>query len=164
MEILSIKNENQKEINNIRERLVVEYQGLLDNKEKEKNSEIRSLTEKLNKTKDEKDKLLEDFRQLEDLKKSLEISLRETTSQSEISKKDLIFYKEELSTLRNQNKNLDQTKFSQEKHITEYTIKLELLTKQLEEKESSLKNLKLMVDSMQGQKVSNFQCRMKMTI
>ena len=93
---------------------------------------------------------------IEDLKKSLESTLRDNSSQYDISKKDLTIYKEELSTLRNQNKNLDQTKFSQEKNITEYTIKLELLTKQLEEKESSIKNLKLMVDSMQSHKVSIF--------
>jgi len=163
LEIQATRNECLSEMNNIREKLVLEYQALLDNKDKEKNSEIKDLQEKLNKLKGEKEKLVEDYRVLDDTRKNLDTNLKETSSQFELAKRDLAGYKEELMNLRSQNKNLDQTKFSQEKNITEYTIKLDLLTKQLEEKENNLKNLKLMVESMQTQKVREcIKFRMRM--
>ena len=40
LEIQATRNECLSEMNNIREKLVLEYQALLDNKDKEKNSEI----------------------------------------------------------------------------------------------------------------------------
>ena len=47
---------------------------------------------------------------------------------------ELDLVKSELGELRSTNKGLDQTKFSQEKSITEYSLKIQNLIRELEDK------------------------------
>lgn len=51
---------------------------------------------------------------------------------------ELDLVKNELKELRESNKSLDLTKFSQEKHLTEYSVKLQALQREIEDKQQLL--------------------------
>jgi chromosome segregation ATPase len=125
----------------------------LDQKENDKNKVIKDLEVNLNETARKLESLNSEFRQLEGLKNKLEVSEREMKNQLSSAVNEVKIYKEELDNLRNQNKDLDFTKFSQEKNITEYSIRNELLTKQLEDKNMAMKNLNSLVETLKIQKV-----------
>lgn len=58
----------------------------------------------------------------------------------------------EIKELRDTNKGLDTTKFSQQKSITEYTLKHDSLQRELEDKNETIKDLKAHLKSMQDAK------------
>lgn len=55
----------------------------------------------------------------------------------------------EIKELRETNKGLDTTKFSQEKSITEYTLKYQSLQRELEDKNLTISDLKAHIKSIQ---------------
>jgi len=58
----------------------------------------------------------------------------------------------EIKDLRATNKGLDTTKFSQEKSITEYTLKYQSLQRELEDKNQTIQDLKSHMKSLQEAK------------
>jgi hypothetical protein len=63
---------------------------------------------------------------------------------------DLI--RNELRELRDTNKGLDSTKYSQEKSITEYTLKYQALVRELEDKEQLINKLNSLLETTKSQK------------
>lgn len=65
---------------------------------------------------------------------------------------ELDLAKNELRDLREANKGLDTTKFSQEKSLTEYMLKYQSLQRELEDKEQIIGKMTSLLDTTKSQK------------
>ena len=59
---------------------------------------------------------------------------------------ELTLVKAELKDLRESNKSLDTTKFSQEKSITEYSVRMESLQREIDDKQTLLEKQQSLLD------------------
>ena len=73
--------------------------------------------------------------QLRETKRDLEVENKEKRQKIESLTYELELVRNELKELREANKGLDTTKFSQEKSITEYALKCQSLQREIEDKE-----------------------------
>jgi len=87
LEVETVKINNNKELNELKEKLLNDYQSRLDIKEREKSKEIKDIQEKYNNCSNEKNSLQEINRNLEEEKKSVENQNNLLTIQLENTKK-----------------------------------------------------------------------------
>ena len=85
----------------------------------------------------------------------LELNHKDLEGKNAISNTEINVYKEDILKLREDNSNLNQKRFKQEKEITELTFKLQNAEKQLEEKNKGGENLNQLVDTLSKQRESN---------
>lgn len=86
---------------------------------------------------------------LKDEKRDLETENKEKENKIAQQQHELELIKNEIKELRLANKGLDSTKFTQEKSITEYTLKYQSLQRELEDKNSTINDLKAHLRSTQ---------------
>lgn len=75
------------------------------------------------------------YDKLNETKRNLEVENKEQRQKIETLTYEVELVRNELKELRESNKSLDTTKFSQEKSITEYALKCQSLHRELEDKE-----------------------------
>ena len=63
---------------------------------------------------------------------------------------ELTLVKAELKDLRESNKSLDTTKFSQEKSITEYSVRMESLQREIDDKQTLLEKQQSLLDQVRS--------------
>ena len=118
-----MKIEEQKKVNEVKEKMLVEQsemQARNDHEKKEYNNKSE------NQVKDLQDKVMQlsDLTtQLQDVKRDLETENKDQQQKISQQLHELELIRNEIQDLRATNKGLDTTKFSQEKSITEYTLK-----------------------------------------
>ena len=89
-----------------------------------------------------KTEILELTSKLKDEKRDLETENKEKENKIAQQQHELELIRNEIKELRLANKGLDSTKFTQEKSITEYTLKYQSLQRELEDKNSTINDLK----------------------
>jgi len=141
-------------LNELKESIYDQHRKELETKETEKNKIIKDLEGKLLDLDKKHEKLTYDYKEIKSENQRLDSSLQENSIIITNIKNESKIYKDELENLRNHNKNLDLTKFSQEKNISEYSIRFDLLQKQLEDKNIAMGNLNSLVDTLRSQKVT----------
>ena len=105
----------------------------------------------------EKEGILKNFKQeLTEKKFELDHALKETQNQLKLTEKELSMITREVETLRVDNKSLDQIKFTQEKKITELTIQIQSLERQIKDKESMIENNRSLADTSNSQNVRKY--------
>jgi chromosome segregation ATPase len=89
-----------------------------------------------------------------DIRRNLEAENKEfrqkielLTYELELQKDQTEQVKNELRDVREANKSLDTTKFTQEKSITEYTLRMQGLQREIEDKETLLQKSQALLDS-----------------
>lgn len=90
--------------------------------------------------------------QLQDQKRDLESENKEQSQKISQQQHELDLIRNEINELRLTNKGLDTTKFSQEKSITEYSLKYQSLNRELEDKSQTISDLKAHIKSVQESK------------
>ena len=148
-------NEKNKEINAIKENNFKETKKQLESMESEKNKVISDLENKIAQLQGTLNDTTKNKTQLEEHKLKLEINQKDLEGKFAISSKELSVYKSQITTLRQENSDLNQKCLNSEKLLTEANFKNESLIQQLEEKNKSFENLKQLVDSLNTQKDSN---------
>ena len=148
-------NEKNKEINSIKENNFKETKRQLESMESEKNKIISDLENKISQLQGTLNDTTKNKTQLEEHKLKLEINQKDLEGKFAISSKELSVYKSQITTLRQENSDLNQKCLNSEKLLTEANFKNESLSQQLEEKNKSFENLKQLVDSLNTQKDSN---------
>ena len=148
-------NEKNNEINKVKENLFQESKNQIEQMEKEKNSKICDLENKILSLQTSIEELTKEKQELEDNKMKLEINHKDLEGKNAISNTEINVYKEDILKLREDNSNLNQKRFKQEKEITELTFKLQNAEKQLEEKNKGGENLNQLVDTLSKQRESN---------
>lgn len=154
LEIDDIYNKKNQEINQIKQDNFNETKKKLAELEAIKNQKIDDLENKNAQLQSYIDELSQKLKSLEDLKLRLEMNHKGLEEKHAISNTELNVYKENVSTLREDNSKLNQKCFKQEKEITELRCKNETLTKQNEEKEKGNVNLNQLVDTLTKQRES----------
>ena len=148
-------NEKNKEINSIKENNFKETKRQLESMESEKNKIISDLENKIAQLQGTLNDTTKNKTQLEEHKLKLEINQKDLEGKFAISSKELSVYKSQITTLRQENSDLNQKCLNSEKLLTEANFKNESLSQQLEEKNKSFENLKQLVDSLNTQRDSN---------
>ena len=148
-------NEKNKEINSIKENNFKETKKQLESMESEKNKIISDLENKISQLQGTLNDTTKNKTQLEEHKLKLEINQKDLEGKFAISSKELSVYKTQITTLRQENSDLNQKCLNSEKLLTEANFKNESLSQQLEEKNKSFENLKQLVDSLNTQRDSN---------
>ena len=148
-------NEKNKEINSIKENNFKETKRQLESMESEKNKIISDLENKISQLQGTLNDTTKNKTQLEEHKLKLEINQKDLEGKFAISSKELSVYKSQITTLRQENSDLNQKCLNSEKLLTEANFKNESLSQQLEEKNKSFENLKQLVDSLNTQRDSN---------
>lgn len=148
-------NEKNKEINSIKENNFIETKKQLESMESEKNKIISDLENKISQLQGTLNDTTKNKTQLEEHKLKLEINQKDLEGKFAISSKELSVYKSQITTLRQENSDLNQKCLNSEKLLTEANFKNESLSQQLEEKNKSFENLKQLVDSLNTQRDSN---------
>jgi chromosome segregation ATPase len=94
------------------------------------------------------------YDQLNEIKRNLEVENKEQRQKIELLSYELELAKDqtnqvknELKDVRETNKGLDTTKFTQEKSLTEYTLRIQSLHRELEDKETLLLKSQALLDS-----------------
>ena len=151
----NLLNEKNNEINTIKEQCFQESKSQLEKLEKEKNDKILDLENKILSLQQNLEELQKSKTELEDNKMKLELTQKDLEGKNAISNTELNVYKGDIDNLRQENSNLNQKCFTQEKEITELTFKLENMNKQLEEKEKGGENLNQLVETLTKQRESN---------
>ena len=151
----NLRNEKDKEINIIKENNFKETKKQLESMETEKNKTISDLENKISQLQGILDDATKNKTELEEHKLKLEINQKDLEGKYAISNTELNVYKTEITTLRQENSELNQKCLNLEKLLTESNFKNESILKQLEEKNKSLDNMKQLVDSINKQKDSN---------
>ena len=150
----TLLNEKNKEINEIKEKCFQETKNQVDTLEKTKNQKISKLEKKMAQLQDSYNKLSEEQKALDDYKMKLEMNHKDLESKHAISNTELNVYKEDILHLRQDNSNLNQKCFQQEKDLTELRLKNENLLKQNEEKEKGILSLNQLVETLTKQRES----------
>ena len=148
-------NEKNKEINSIKENNFKETKRQLESMESEKNKIISDLENKIAQLQGTLNDTTKNKTQLEEHKLKLEINQKDLEGKFAISSKELSVYKSQITTLRQENSDLNQKCLNSEKLLTEANFKNESLSQQLEEKNKSFENMKQLVDSLNTQRDSN---------
>ena len=148
-------NEKNKEINSIKENNFIETKKQLESMESEKNKIISDLENKISQLQGTLNDTTKNKTQLEEHKLKLEINQKDLEGKFAISSKELSVYKSQITTLRQENSDLNQKCLNSEKLLTEANFKNESLSQQLEEKNKSFENMKQLVDSLNTQRDSN---------
>ena len=151
----NLRNEKDKEINTIKENNFKETKKQLESMETEKNKTINDLENKISQLQGILDDATKNKTQLEEHKLKLEINQKDLEGKFAISNSELNVYKSQITTLRQENSDLNQKCLNSEKLLTESNFKNESILKQLEEKNKSLDNMKQLVDSLNKQRDSN---------
>lgn len=86
---------------------------------------------------------------LQDQKRDLETECKDKAQKISQQLHELELIRNEIQELRAANKGLDTTKFSQEKSITEYTLKYQSLQRELEDKTQTIIDVKAHMKSLQ---------------
>jgi chromosome segregation ATPase len=147
-----MKSQYVHELNTTNQKHMEETRVKLENKEKEKVAIIGELNRKIEELTEKFDKLKADKIELEDIKNNLvmrEKDLNEKYSSGNIQLSKLI---EDNDTMKSKISNYERTMSTQDKTIAEYTVKIDLLSKQIEEKEKNAQNLNLIVQNLNIQK------------
>lgn len=147
-----MKTETQKSINELNEQHFFELKNQLESKEQEKIKTVKELELALREANRKIENLNSVNTELEKEKEFFKKEDQDGKAKLKENKKELDIYKEQLDYLRNQNKDLDVCKFTQEKNINEFTIKYEMLNKQMEDRKQTIDNLNLLVSQVQNQK------------
>ena len=148
-------NDKNKEINTLKENNFKETKKQLETMESEKNKVISELENKIAQLQGTLNDTTKNKTQLEEHKLKLEINQKDLEGKFAISSKELSVYKSQITTLRQENSDLNQKCLNSEKLLTEANFKNESLNQQLEEKNKSFENLKQLVDSLNTQRDSN---------
>ena len=151
----NLLNEKNNEINQIKENLFQESKNKIEEMEKEKNLKINDLENKISSLQKSIEEITKEKQELEDNKMKLELNYKDLEGKNAISNTEINVYKEDILKLREDNSNLNQKSFKQEKEITELTFKLQNAEKQLEEKNKGGENLNQLVDTLSKQRESN---------
>lgn len=150
----ALKTEHQKDFNNLKEQLFDQKKDELEKLGKDKDERINKLEALLQELGNSFENLKNNHSRMLKEKEHIEILNKETNNKLDFSTNELKIYKEELDNLRNQNKNLDSTKFNQEKNITEISIRNEHLIKEIQSKDQTIKNLEDLVNNLKKQRVN----------
>eukprot|EP01022_Parablepharisma_sp_SALTPOND_P015114 TRINITY_DN2110_c0_g1_i2.p3 TRINITY_DN2110_c0_g1~~TRINITY_DN2110_c0_g1_i2.p3 ORF type:complete len:568 (+),score=112.13 TRINITY_DN2110_c0_g1_i2:387-2090(+) len=136
----AIRLDAQRQFNDLKEQMLAEIErcNAKHNAEKSKlkdalEAQVMELNEKLNQA-------LETNSDLSAKILNLEASERELLAKTQKQEHEIQLQMNELTLLRGTNKNLDTTKFSQEKSLVELRVRCETMQKQLEDKEQLVKN------------------------
>ena len=147
-----MKIEEQKRINEVKEKMLVEQQEMQARNNAEKQDESHrsnlSLQESQQKVLEQADLI----QKLQDAKRDLETLTKEQEQKISSQTHELQLIHGEITELRKTNKDLDGVKFSQEKSITEYHLKQESLKRELEDKVQTIGDLKSHLKSVQEAK------------
>ena len=130
----NLLNEKNKEINLIKEQCFAEQKKSLENLENEKNKKISELENKIKELQNNIENLSKTKIELEDYKMKLEINQKDLEGKHAISNTELNVYKNDIQKLREDNSNLNQQCFKQEKEITELQFKNQNYLNEIEEK------------------------------
>ena len=123
-------NEKNNEINKVKENLFQESKNQIEQLEKEKNSKINDLENKILSLQSSIEELTKEKQELKDNKIKLELNHKDLEGKNAISNTEINVYKEDILKLREDNSNLNQKRFKQEKEITELIFKLQNAEKQ----------------------------------
>ena len=145
----------QKDYAILKENNFIETKKQLESMESEKNKIISDLENKISQLQGTLNDTTKNKTQLEEHKLKLEINQKDLEGKFAISSKELSVYKSQITTLRQENSDLNQKCLNSEKLLTEANFKNESLSQQLEEKNKSFENLKQLVDSLNTQRDSN---------
>ena len=121
----NLLNEKNNEINQIKENLFQESKNKIEEMEKEKNLKINDLENKISSLQKSIEEITKEKQELEDNKMKLELNYKDLEGKNAISNTEINVYKEDILKLREDNSNLNQKSFKQEKEITELTFKLQ---------------------------------------
>lgn len=131
----AVQLDSQKQLNDLKQQMLEELTGT-NNKHADEiaymkqtyESQINELATKLQAAQTSNTELL-------NKKSELEANLREYTSKTDSQAHEIELQKNELTSLRGTNKNLDSSKYSQEKTLIELSIRCETMQKQVADKE-----------------------------
>ena len=148
-------NQKNKEINDIKEKSLIESNNKLQFVEKSKNKIINELEYKITQLQKTIDNMTINNRQSEEKILKLEARIKELEGKYAITNTELNVYKTEIGNLRYENTELNQKYLIYEKQITEFNFKNESLKSQLDEKNKSTENMKQLIDTLNRQRDSN---------
>ena len=148
-------NEKNKEINLIKENAFKENKNQLENIESEKNKKISDLEKKIDEMQSKINELSQTKHDLEDNKLKSEINHKNLEGKFAIATTELNVYKNELTTLKDDNSKLNQKCLNLEKQLTELTFKNENFQKQLDDKQKGDENTNQLIESLNKQRESN---------
>ena len=148
-------NEKNKEINLIKENAFKENKNQLENIESEKNKKISDLEKKIDEMQSKINELSQSKHDLEDNKLKSEINHKNLEGKFAIATTELNVYKNELTTLKDDNSKLNQKCLNLEKQLTELTFKNENFQKQLDDKQKGDENTNQLIESLNKQRESN---------
>ena len=148
-------NEKNKEINLIKENAFKENKNQLENIESEKNKKISDLEKKIDEMQYKINELSQTKHDLEDNKLKSEINHKNLEGKFAIATTELNVYKNELTTLKDDNSKLNQKCLNLEKQLTELTFKNENFQKQLDDKQKGDENTNQLIESLNKQRESN---------
>lgn len=90
--------------------------------------------------------------ELQDIKRNFESENKEQRQKLDSLHYELDLVRNELKELRQANKGLDTTKYSQEKSLTEYMLKYQSLQRELEDKEQIISKVTTLLETTKEQK------------
>ena len=151
----NLQNEQKEEINSIKEKNIIDNKNQLEALEKEKNTIINDLENKISQLKGNLDDINNNKTQLENHKLKLELDQKDLEGRFQTSFNELNIYKNELEKLRQEFSELNQKYINDEKLLTEYKFNNESMLRQLEEKKKSLENMNQLVDKLNKERDSN---------
>ena len=136
----SIKLDAQRQFNDLREQMLGELESSNAKHTSEKSKMKETLEGQIAELNQKLAKELAHKNELESKILKLEANGRELVAKTEKQAHEIDIQLNELNLLRGTNKNLDTTKFSQEKSLVELRVRSETMLKQLEDKEQLAKN------------------------
>lgn len=136
----SIKLDAQRQFNELKQQMLQDMERQSAEHMQEKNRVASKLQEQVEELSGRLAGVVERKEELEGRVLKVEASERELQAKVQRQEHEIELKQNELDLLRSTNKNLDTTKYSQEKSLVELRVKCETMEKQLQDKESLVRN------------------------
>lgn len=149
-----VKLEDKRVFNEMKEQMLESSRSLQSQLEADKKASIARLEADLIDLRKTSEDQTENISKLREAKLRLESSERELTSRNRTLDHELELAKGELDTLKSTNKSLDTNKYAQERNLTEATMKMQNLERQLQDKLELIEKLQALTTSHGEQRSS----------
>jgi len=137
----AIKLDAQRQFNDLKQKMLEEIEKQVVEHTAERNKLQKNLEEKVEDLSEKLASVTEKKDGLESKLLKLEATERELQSKVQRQEHEIQLKQNELDLLRSTNKNLDTTKYSQEKILVELRVRCETMEKQLQDKEKFVNNV-----------------------
>ena len=151
----SLKDENNKIINEIKENNLKENISKIETLNNESKYKINDLENKIIELQNSLEEMTKKKAELEEKKMKLEYDYKDLDSKLIKSNTEVNIYKTEISNLKYENSELNKKCLNDEKQLNQFTFKIESLEKQIDEKNKSIENMKQLIDTLNKQRDSS---------